>query len=435
MSNKDNLQRVLQEAFENHTEILREAQWERLEGAMVKKKKRRFFPFFILFSVICFTAGVTYFLTVKFGLKNTPEAPLIASSKKDAAQAIPFVPEQNTPGSDKSSQKNYLKQEPTFAGLSGQIFTPMMVPSTEPEIAPPTPELLEPTQTPTEETFESVEENPANSTAKENIFEEAKTTELIAAEENKKVEKEIETKTQKVSKFSFSLSGGLSKMNVKVTGIESPEKLHKDTRNLFEQSNQTLKSEFVSLGFDINAFPKMRLGFSTGLQFLRVANPVQIDYRLTEVPLWDSRHTSIQGYVTKSPQDALYFYANSTHYKTYIILPLRLNYSMPLNSKNEIGLSAGVNICGLASAKGKTLILNGGDNSDPGIVDLNRKMYRKFDAGFNAGIQYSHQVKNAWWAGIESIWQSNASKYNTGDGALRNKLQGYNLNFLLKYKI
>ncbi len=66
MNTKNNLHNALNKAFENHVEPLNEAQWRRLEGAIIQKKKRRFFPFFLLFLAISFTAGITYFLTLNF---------------------------------------------------------------------------------------------------------------------------------------------------------------------------------------------------------------------------------------------------------------------------------------------------------------------------------------------------------------------------------
>ena len=62
-------------------------------------------------------------------------------------------------------------------------------------------------------------------------------------------------------------------------------------------------------------------------------------------------------------------------------------------------------------------------------------MYRKINAGFAGGVQYNMRLKDAWWIGIENLWQTNSMKYKTGYGSVKNKLQGYSVNFIIKYKI
>ena len=50
MNSKDNLQRALKKAFEDHKEPLHEAQWDRLSAVLDKEKpnKKRFLPWFFI---------------------------------------------------------------------------------------------------------------------------------------------------------------------------------------------------------------------------------------------------------------------------------------------------------------------------------------------------------------------------------------------------
>ena len=149
-------------------------------------------------------------------------------------------------------------------------------------------------------------------------------------------------------RYAFSLSGGFSKMDVKVSGVENNNKMHKDTRMIFEQSNQNLKTTFINFGFDLLVFPRINIGLNTGIQYVKVETPVNINYQLTEIP-WRDQEGNITHYIDRPPIDLS---SNSTNYTTYINVPLRINFSLPLNPTNEILLTAGANLSTLAAVKG-----------------------------------------------------------------------------------
>jgi hypothetical protein len=442
MNTKNNLHNALNKAFENHVEPLNEAQWTRLEGAIIQKKKRRFFPFFLLFLAISFTAGITYFLTLNYGLTTT-QTGLVHSriDKNNNTQSnldyTNAIIENNLPNSENSDLSIVKTHSIAKSGIlkttikpakSGKSFMPAEKDESN--------ELAYETET----TKVYGDDKPA----KKDKFEELLVAEIKIDIEKVEILKEKDTlypsltthlddnkNIKPAPKFAFSFSGGYSKLNVKVSNIENAEKLHKDTRQIFEASNQNLKTDFYSLGMDWDILPKYRIGFNTGIQYLRTAAPINMNYLLTEVPFWDNKRTQIEGYLTKDSSDALRFNTTSTNYNTYISVPVRFYYAIPLNSKNEILIATGANLSLLASAKGKSIVIN----NEPGVKPLDKSMYRQFNAGFISGLQYNTKLKDSWWIGVESLWQTNPMKYKTGDGSIKNKMQGYSFNAVIKYKI
>lgn len=451
MNTKNNLHYALNKAFENHEESLNEAQWVRLEGAITKKKKRRFFPFLYIFMLVCSTAGITYFVTLNYGLKQNhisiisqPEnlnSENNSSLKNNDAQLIAPESSLSLTATQQSfakpkNTKNFKSELPLIKEGEGITLpnSPEIIMSEKQSDIAPLPEndiaLLS-------------KENDLEYPVKDNKFEEPiipegpkDLSEMELLKKNDTIYSNINDGKYDVklppSRIAFSLAGGYSKMNVKISEMENGNKLHKDTRQLFEQSNQNPKTTFINFGFDLSVFPKLHIGLNTGFQYLRIATPVSINYRLTEVP-WRNEDGVISYYI-----DAIHpidLNTTTTNYTTYFNIPLRINYGIPLNSKNEILFTGGFNLSTLAAAKGKSVILNTEKNESPEVKPLNRGMYRSVNLGFAGGFQYNTQLKNRWWIGLENIWQSTPMKYKVGFGSIKNKLEGYNLNLLIKYKI
>lgn len=445
MNAKNNLHNALNKAFENHTEPLNEAQWDRLEGAILKRKKRRFFPFFLFFMVICLTAGTTYFLTLNYGLKNNPGISYSSEQKNNPTVNSDLTISENINSQNQTFlEKNNFNATYSKENGSYKKTKVFLTTKTEKEI-PETDEKFNETDVSPNSSIPS-EENNSEVPVKENTFEEPvasvtkiKDLKLEDLKSNDTVyisQKDDEEKydvTPVASKFAFTLAGGYSKMNVKVTGIENSEKLHKDTRKIFEESNKNLTTNFINLGFDWNILPQYKIGISTGIQYLRVASIVNIDYTMTEVPFWDYRHTQIIGYSPKTP--GLEFKANNTNYTTYITVPVKLNFTVPINKKNEFVISPGINLTGLVSTKGKSVTINKELNNEPGVKPLSTNMYRRLNTGFAGGFQYNTRFKDNWWIGLENILQNSPMKYKTGYGSINNKMQGYMVNLIIKYKI
>ncbi len=450
MNTKNNLHHTLNKAFENHEEPLNEAQWTKLQGAIVTRKKRRWLPFFLIFIIMCITSGTTYLLTLNYGL-NTPRISFNVKAHKNHLNKKLNASNHVMADLQATTNSAYLNNINSNATITyrkhskyktNNNIDDIIIAKNEPITLANTELITEPT---------SIDNLLAEEIEIDKSLEKKNTGEPITSEKEtkmdivlknidtnysaKKGKEEIEETKHRPSKFAFSITSGYSKMNVKVSSLENAEKLHKDTRKIFEESNKSLKTAYLNLGVDYNLLPRFRIGINTGFQYLRIASPININYKLTEVPFWDHRHTQIEGYLTKDTSSAIQFNSNITNYTTFINVPIRGNYSIPLNTKNELLITAGGNLSVLASAKGQNININKELNIEPGIRPLTKDMYRKINAGFAGGVQYNMRLKDAWWIGIENLWQTNSMKYKTGYGSVKNKLQGYSVNFIIKYKI
>jgi hypothetical protein len=138
----------------------------------------------------------------------------------------------------------------------------------------------------------------------------------------------------------------------------------------------------------------------------------------------------IVGYIPLPDDQIKELNSNTTNTTTYINVPLRFNYTLPINIKNEVLLTGGANFSTIVSAKGKTIDVNDGE-----VKSLEKSRYNKLSTGFLGGVQYSHNLKNAWWLGTEAQWLSNKMNFVTGSGRINSKFQGYRVNLIIKYKL
>jgi len=449
MNTKNNLQNALRNAFNDHEEPLNEAQWLRLEGAIVQKRSwRRYIPLLLIFLLVFFTSGITYLLTMNYVLQSNhkkggiqwvnsnPEGNFIFKSENESTPFIHSLKNDNSSSSSTKKHNNYT----SFSAIripKNKQYTPEE--TSQPIVLGLAKDTLSHS---TKSDTLKLAFNTDLEINQNNTMPEATNTNSVdsaitivgdlplsgkALKNKNEMEKEKGPKTS--SKFAFSLSTGYSKMNVKVSNISNSEKLHKDTRQLFEESNKNHKTTFVNFGLDYNLLPGLHLGINSGIQVLKISTPVNIHYQWKDIAFREADGT-ITGYISNS--NPLDFQSNSTNITTYIIIPLRLNYSIPINAKNEVILSAGANFSSLVGAKGKIVSINEGA---PEVSSLDRSKYRPFNAGFNTGMQYCTHLKKSWWLGAETQWQSNAMKYNVGNGSINNTLNGYSINLILKYKI
>lgn len=449
MSTKNNLQNALKNAFENYEEPLKEAQWQRLEGAIIPRKINwRFYPFMIAVLLISISSIATYYVTIHL-VVTKPQAQLIHNPSTIENNGLV-----NSNDLPESSDSHILTKNSTKQKVSKDITSPPKGTSinySNAEIKNSR-KLTSSSKVKKQKAVEIQKEenlnpdNPDNSElldikneSKEDTFEEveivAKTTEVKSEKDTVKMNTKIlvsETEEPKkyVARYVLSLSTGYSVMNVKVTDIENSQQLHKDSKMLFEQSNQKLKSTFVNFGFDFKIVPGLAMGINTGLQYLQINTPVHIKYKLNEVPFWDIGKSRIIGYLKTDSANTIELNSTVTNKTSFIIIPLKYYYTIPLNRKNEILVTAGCNFSTIINVKGESVSVNEG-----AIQSLNRKMYSNFNVGLIGGVQYSRNIKNAWWLGLETQIQTTKMKFNTGQGAINNNLSGYNIFLNLRYKI
>jgi len=444
MSTKNNLQDALKNAFENHEVPLKEAQWERLEGVLLSNKpKRILFPFMFTFFLVCITAGLTYFLTLNYGMKSQESI----SESRNQSPSSPSLPDQNTNTSNSASNettlllnKTDLKNSKVAFSNSG-LFTKVINSSidkitkvinsvtldsdkNESELEKDIPNTNEETEAPILFSEESIE--PIQETIQEKEIDLVFDANDSANDKND--DNPLLMPYKPFSKFVLSFSAGYSNMNHKITEIENNQNLHKDSRMLFDQSNQNPNIFFINFGIDYNLFPGLNIGLNSGIQYLQINNPVNIKYKLNEIPLRDQ--DKIVGYIPLPDDQIKELNSNTTNTTTYINVPLRFNYTLPINIKNEVLLTGGANFSTIVSAKGKTIDVNDGE-----VKSLEKSRYNKLSTGFLGGVQYSHNLKNAWWLGTEAQWLSNKMNFVTGSGRINSKFQGYRVNLIIKYKL
>ena len=444
MNSKSNLQNALKNAFENHEVPLRESQWHRLEGVLVNTKpKWRIFPFFIAFLLVGITSIATYFLTLKFSIApisvaNETSIPLEDGASSEASipkrRIQPFVNSQIVNSNHRNTQysANQISKQKKLLLKQGDYNSKQKVIPNNSNPSDPIQLLADNSKssdnTTTEDPEISKDDVNTNSLENSELEPEKEQTDPSKPLDDPR-EKEKELKQNKPSRMVVSVSAGYSKMNTKIIDIENEDKLHKDTRSLFEQSNKDSKSFFFNLGMDYSLLPGLNLGLNTGIQYLRINTPVNVNYRITEVPFYNIDGT-ILGYYNADSANAIELKTSSENISNFVNIPLRLNYTIPLNFKNEILLTAGANFMAIVGATGKDVALN-----ESQVKPLSKKTYSQFSTGFLGGVQYSHQLKDPWWLGVETQWSSNKLSFKTGPGSINTHLNGYRLNLILKYKL
>ncbi|NUM31949.1 MAG: hypothetical protein HUU47_06460 [Bacteroidetes bacterium] len=462
MSKQNNLQNSLKRAFDDFEAPLKEAQWQRLEGelgGLNKTKKWRFFPYYFI-AVLLLLVGsgiLSYFIIYK---NNNFD-----SSKYSINKNYKFESQQNSSNENLTKQqidknKNLFETQKGSIDLNSKLNAHNSDTSFKQrnkvllknnkniilsEVNKIDDEKNETKHSKENEKIEVKDTNIAitNDTLIDNedivITDDSKNegkSEFDKTEDlkNKKqdstqIVKPREIKNKSKAKYVLSLSTGYSNMNVKVTSIENISKVHKDTRKIFEMSNQNTKTLFINFGFDCNVFKGFNVGLNTGFQYLHISQPVNFEYRMFEIPFYDIDRNII-GYIRKDSATADLFKSTTTNKTSFIKIPLRFNYSIPLNLKNEVLITAGTNISTVISARGNVISINEGK-----VKPLSRQMYGKLNFGFLGGMQYSRKLKNNWWIGVENDWQINRELFKNGPEKIKNRLSGYNFNLILKYKI
>jgi hypothetical protein len=439
MSTKNNLQDALKKAFENHEEPLREAQWERLEGVLASKKPRnKIYMYLVNLLLIAVTAGLTFYFTVKYNEKFVTPIGRNTSTIESKSNTQPL-------GNESLQATDLTKKSVIAAGTMATV--PFVQKFIKPNTSKPTSTEFTPSVNSESKNTEateittgsqySSESNTGNDekniseqtvlTQKEDKFE---VKDSIQPKANNKLglNSDTDDKKHKPSKMVLSLAAGYSKLNIKVSALENANTLHKDTKMLYEQSNQNPSSFYMNLGVDFRLAKGFNLGLNSGIQYLHISTPVNLEYKVTQVPFREIDGRII-GYVkdTVNPQTLKVKTTNTT---SFIMVPVRFYYTLPINTRNEILISGGANLSAIVSAKGQNLAIN--ENS---VQKLSKKNYGTFQAGMLAGLQLSHNLKNNWWLGLDGMWQTNTLKFNTGLGAVKSNLSSYNINLVLRYKL
>ena len=295
MNNKDNLQNAFEKAFEEHQAPLNQAQWDRLDAALLRKKnKRRFLPWiFTLIAVTIFSVGFGYWLGNK-SVKNENSNQQI-SSNHNITDKSRSVDDQ----SFKSQSKPLVQNDSTPMGSSENITKAVSQPSTnkhsdiksiterknkiarairaknsrnpiieQPKLTFEDPKVhIEKPKLPTEETKDGYypKANPDNIT----IADGTKPLKIIDAPISKSSEeladsllnnakdsslKDGDDPKKHVKRFAIGLTGGISNAVFKNTTFTEPSKMHEDTKQVYNENVKQTKSQYLNLFFDFKIF-------------------------------------------------------------------------------------------------------------------------------------------------------------------------------------
>jgi hypothetical protein len=243
----------------------------------------------------------------------------------------------------------------------------------------------------------------------------------------------VKEKPRRKNLFALGFATGVSTVSTKIEGISNEQKLHKDTRNLFEQSTQNQQTQFLNLTFDYLFFARFGIGLSTGLQYRSISSAVDISYRLNQIPLRMPNGDILTYYTAPDSMSPLIKVNNKTALR-YINIPIKLTYTFNIKRIHEIQLSGGTNFAILAGSKGNTFSLN-----DASTQPVGNMISNLFNAGYTGGIQYSRPIMRKapldhWYLGCAFQYQKNRQDYNMDYGILRSNVLAYNIAFNLRYK-
>jgi hypothetical protein len=232
-----------------------------------------------------------------------------------------------------------------------------------------------------------------------------------------------------IPRFAIGFSSGFSPVRTSVSKVSNGSKLHKDTRGLFDQMNDNQRSTFINIGFDYMLLPKLSLGFSSGLQCREISNTIDLTYKLNEIPFRE-KNGDIQFYIhVPDSQRPPVISVRSQMTFRFVNVPFRLSYGYVFKGSNELQFSGGLNLSMLAGVKGNTFSVN-----EVSIKPVSETIEGFFNVGYTGGLMYSRKIYKNWWLGIETQFQRNHLKYDTGYGTLKSKTDIYNFNFNLKYR-
>ncbi|MCC6721416.1 MAG: hypothetical protein IT243_04385 [Bacteroidia bacterium] len=445
----NNLHNSIKKALENYEAPLKDAQWTRLEKELAAKpKKWKFLPY--LYSAILIVAVVIGVLLFKYNFNKKTLS--INNSSEALEKNYKFEKEQNKQSNVIIKQQFEENQNLSKTLKNSEILKKKQIKLTnnlKPEISETEnnnslSEIKKDAETTsinkTDKSSDTTSYTYSNKNNKgenninvtdsiDNSIVEIENSSDVTNEDSTYKNKPIKDIAKAKHKYVFSLSTGYSNMKVHFSAIDDLSKVHKDTRKIFEQSNKNTQTLFINFGFDCNVFKGFNIGLNTGFQYLHISQPVNIKYKMIEIPFYDINRNII-GYIPKDSASAEVLSTNSNNKISYLKIPLRFNYTIPLNLRNEMLITAGTNISTIISAKGNVISVNEGL-----VKPLSKQMYGKLNFGFLCGAQYCRNIKNRWWMGIENQWQINPSTYTNGVEKVKNRMSGYNINLILKYKL
>ncbi len=245
----------------------------------------------------------------------------------------------------------------------------------------------------------------------------------------KKNGKRTDDNTLPKPKFAIGFSTGVGTTNIKVNGITNSNKIHRDAESLFDLTNANSRGQHFNFNFEWYPIQKFAIGFAAGLQYRNIVQTFDFSYKLNQLPFRDVNE-NILGYIfVPDSADPLVFHVQGRNELNYVNVPIRVMYTLPINAKNDLIFSGGVNASFMTKANGQTFSIN-----TTQLTNLNGLYKNKFNVGLSLGLQYSYNVYKKWWLGTEFQFQQNKYNYSLDYGVLRSKIKITNYNLAVRYK-
>lgn len=250
------------------------------------------------------------------------------------------------------------------------------------------------------------------------------------SDEKKKGKKKNKNKgnNYESGKFVLGFASGFSWVNTAVKGLTNTEYMHKDTRKVFEATNDKQQSFNINLSVDYK-LGQSNFSVNSGLQYRYIRNNIDYNYKITELP-WRNSDNTIAFYITVPDSSSQEIRLRSNQNYSFLSMPFQLSYAIPFKDKWEFLFNAGVNV--------STLIWSNGQLIDLDYVEVKEakgSIKQKISLGYTGGIGISRQLYGQWYLGLECGISTINLKYNLGYGDLKSRIMAQNFNLQLRYKL
>jgi hypothetical protein len=474
MKSGNNINKALKEALQNYPVPLNESQWDRISGDLEKKKNKKPFFWLSIFSTLLVLLSVLFYnfsdsnksessqsLAQNQSLQNTEittntETKISKSNNSDLItpqiqskentnqqDSKPQNTENSLPNENVSNQnrtkhetnkvkKNTVKQKvsessqiksnksPTFIDVP---FNPSLLESTaslqsalnqyvlnylllEPQYVAP---------------YEIQKQN-------ENFDWFTATLVKNNKKRNSKSKNIKPPKDDIKNSIAIGLMYGISMVNSK-SSIDKQNSLHKDTRKVFDAAAKNQTSKFLKVTLDIPLTKRFNLGLNSGFQYRYVTQNAEYNYNLDSIPFRDVDNRVLFYLANKDSSNAKFNGSYKNVYQ-YLNIPLNLTYRLPMNSKNEFLIGAGLQFNMVLKNKGQMFDLN-----DQRFKDNSEFLKTSANFGWMGSLEYSRQFQNHWWLGLGMGIQNQNLKFASENGYIINSLKFNSFHLHLRYKL
>jgi hypothetical protein len=236
------------------------------------------------------------------------------------------------------------------------------------------------------------------------------------------------TKDSSKNSIAIGLMYGISMVNSK-SNIDNQNSLHKDTREVFDAAAKNQTSNFLKVTLDIPLTKRFNLGLNSGFQYRYVAQEANYNYSYDSIPFRDVDNR-VLFYLPNKDSSNLKINGRYKNVYQYLNIPLSFTYRLPLNSRNEFLLGAGMQFNMVLKNKGQLFDLN-----DEGFKDNSEFLKTTSNFGWMGSLEYSRQLQDHWWLGLGMGIQNQNLKFASENGYINNTLKFNSFHLHLRYKL